>query len=481
MPPLLALLLCSGFVAWLLRLTRRQAGPVTAASWIPTIWVLSIATKPLGVWFGGGDINAAADGSANDRLFQVALLILGCIILSRRRLPWHLIVREHCWLFVLLSYMLASIVWSDIPFVSLKRWIRELVALIMALLLLSERYPREAAELIIRRSVLILIPFSILLIKYYPHLGVEFGRWSGERMWIGVTTQKNGLGRLCLIAAFYLVWSLVRTWRDRKSGIDKRKTYGDLLVLILTLYMLKGPENSYPATAIAALLAAVLLYLGLLMLRRMRINIASPVFPAIILFFIAFGTVTPFVGGASVGVFTGAMGRDETLTGRTDVWASLLPVVKSRPVLGAGFGGFWSPSTREKHMISEAHCGYLEVLLGLGSVGLMLITAFYVSCSRKAHRVLRKDYDWGCLFIGYLLISVIHNVTESSINSFTYHLTAVVLLVSVTAAVPWVGAASGAVKPRRVSNLGNRMGRIRKSPVNDSRVNALPVLRHVAC
>ena len=48
MPRQLALLLCTAFVLFLLRLERRQSAGVSAALWIPTLWMLAIASKPLG-------------------------------------------------------------------------------------------------------------------------------------------------------------------------------------------------------------------------------------------------------------------------------------------------------------------------------------------------------------------------------------------------------------------------------------------------
>ena len=204
MPRQLALLLCTVFVLFLLRIERRQAPSVSLTLWIPTIWMLCIASKPLGVWFGstGGD---AESGSLLDQLFLSALLCLGLFTLASKREVWSNAIKEHPWLVVLIGYMLVSILWSDIPFISFKRWIRELVAVIMAFVLLTERDPQEAMQSILRRTIFILIPFSLLLIKYFPEYGVQYGRWSGGQMWIGVTLQKNGLGRLCLMAASFRV------------------------------------------------------------------------------------------------------------------------------------------------------------------------------------------------------------------------------------------------------------------------------------
>src|SRR5688572_20397736 len=123
MPPLLALLLCSSFVLVLLRWEAAQSrGKVSRALWIPTIWLLSISSKPLAIWFGSvGDPEA---GSPLDRNLQTALLLAGMAILASRRINWRSAFVENRWFVVLIAFKFVSILWSDIPFVSFKRGVR---------------------------------------------------------------------------------------------------------------------------------------------------------------------------------------------------------------------------------------------------------------------------------------------------------------------------------------------------------------------
>ncbi|MCZ7636123.1 MAG: hypothetical protein M5U12_08860 [Verrucomicrobia bacterium] len=181
MPPPLALLLCTSFVLFLLRIERRQAADagVTGAVWIPTLWMLLIASKPLGIWFGiGGD---AESGSSLDRVVLSGLGVAGVMVLARRHFDAVDALRQNQWLVALLVFMLLSTLWSDITFIAIKRWVRQALVVIMALLILSEPNPRLALESLLRRSIYILIPFSILLIKYYPALG------GGIRAMVGAT------------------------------------------------------------------------------------------------------------------------------------------------------------------------------------------------------------------------------------------------------------------------------------------------------
>lgn len=431
MPPQLALIICTVFVIFLLWLDQKQTSKISVALWIPTIWILHTASKPLAVWFelSEGDPES---GSPVDRVFLSGVLCLGMLILTRRKFNWSHAIKEHKWLMLMIGYMLISISWSDIPFISFKRWIREFTALVMALLVATERDPRKALESLFRRSVYILIPFSLLLIKYFQDYGVQYGHWSGERMWIGVTLQKNGLGRLCAISAIFIVWTFIKRWQVRERAIGMFQNLVDLFILILTFMLLKGPPGSYPATGVIALGAGLCTFISFLWMKKQQVYLFNNIFIIIIALFIAIGIATPFAGGALLGKISPLLGRDETLTGRTEIWKGLIKIIEQEPILGAGFGGFWTNERMEIHNIDEAHNGYLDVLLELGCPGILLLSMFLLHCCKRAQREMIHNFNWGLLWICYLVMSVIHNITESSINNLTNHLTAILLFMAVS-------------------------------------------------
>lgn len=431
MPPILALLLCAGFVFFLLRLERKQTPDVSHALWIPTIWMLYIASKPLAVWFApapqfaGGDVDV---GSPLDRNFLTVLLGAGLFVLVRRKFDWFGTLREHRWLVLLLGFMLVSTFWSDIPFISFKRWIRQFEAVIMGLVVVSETSPQQAVYSIFRRATYILVPFSILLIKYFPVYGVQYDRWTGYLMWAGVTTQKNGLGRLCLISGFFLIWTFATRWLRRESGVGKVQTCAELFLLAQILLLLKGPSGvAASATSMATLIASLVTFGGLVWMKRRGEVLRCNILIASIALIIVVGILTPLMGGATVAAFTGTLGRDTTLTGRTDIWAGLVPVAMQHPVLGAGFGGFWTDETVRLYIVNEAHNGYLDVLLETGVIGLFLQSMFLLSSCYKARKALVFDFDLASLCLCLVLMAVLDNVTESSMNVFATQLTASVI------------------------------------------------------
>ncbi len=80
----------------------------------------------------------------------------------------------------------------------------------MALIFLTEPDAKEAMVTLMKRCAYIVVPVSILFIKYYPCLGREFDPWLGRGIWTGISTGKNVLDRDCFILAFFLVWHLLR-------------------------------------------------------------------------------------------------------------------------------------------------------------------------------------------------------------------------------------------------------------------------------
>ena len=427
MPPKLALFICIIYVFLLLRLEHKQAPNVSWVLWIPTCWMLVIASKPLGTWLGSG---GGDGGSPLDQVFLIAILCLGLSILVSRKFGFSLAMKENNALMLLIFYMLVSVFWSEFLFDSIKRWIREFIAIIMAFLVRSEKDPRQAMQSLFKRTIYILIPFSLILIKYFPEYGIQY-RSMGGQMWIGVAMQKNGLGRLCIIAAFYLIWTLVRRWKRIDIPVGKHQTHADLAVLILTLIIMSGPGGQYSATALTSLGIGLIAFVGLLWTQKHRIILGANSLTIIMAFIFVLGALQPFLGGSFLKDTAANFGRDVTLTGRTEIWASLLPDVMQQPIFGSGFASFWSPMAKNFHNIGEAHSGYLDVLLDTGFLGLIFLATFLLSCCRKAQRVLLHDYEWGSLSICFLLMTMIHNITESSFNSFTTPLPAILLFLAV--------------------------------------------------
>jgi exopolysaccharide production protein ExoQ len=435
MPPSVALVLCIAFVAYLFRLDQRHTRDVTRSLWVPTLWLIYCASRPLAVWLGQtslneGDANVEA-GSPVDRAFSTLLMVVSVVIVARRRLNWSQVFRDNTWLFLLFAYMGLSIVWSDYSFVSFKRWIRACGSITMALVILTEPSAREGLESVIRRSVYFLIPFSALLVKYYSLQGQDYNIWTGETMWVGITPQKNCLGRLCLLSAFFLFWEFSRTWRQGNWREAKQKTVADAVVFLMVLWLLIG---SHSATSLAVLMVGMGTFFALVQFREYLKTASAMIEVSVVVLIVVVSMAYLIFGDLVFSAAVGTLGRDMTFTGRTEIWKLLIPIAKNHPVLGMGYGSFWIHPQLPWPGLNEGHNGYLDVALELGGVGLVLLGAFFIWFYRSARQALSQSFDWAAFNICFLLMAVIHNCTESSFVRSTTHLWTFMIFLSVVSA-----------------------------------------------
>jgi exopolysaccharide production protein ExoQ len=210
MPPSVATVIYLLPVVWLFRRDFREKSTATSALWIPFFWVFISGTRFVSQWLeiiglnlGGTSVD---EGSPLDALFFLILILAGLRVLYRRNISLAQFIQENRWVTIYLLYCLVATSWSDLPLVSLKRWIKLMGQPVMALILLSEPDPLESLTRLLKRCAYIIIPVSILFIKYFPQWSTVYDNWTGGRMNTGITTDKNALGCDCFILGFFLVW-----------------------------------------------------------------------------------------------------------------------------------------------------------------------------------------------------------------------------------------------------------------------------------
>lgn len=431
MPAQLALALCALSVLGLLIIEHRRNPDVSFALWVPTIWLLICGSRPLVAWFtpglAQGPIARVEEGSAIDRLVLSSLILIAFFVVKKRKLDIIAAFKNNK--SVLLVYLLigASILWSDFPYVALKRWIRASGVLLMGVLILSEKDPRESLESMLLRTAYVLIPFSLVLIKYFPDLGVEYGRWAGERMWVGVSTQKNGLGQVCGLSVMILIWAALRKWMTVGYFRNRAQVLADTAVLILALHLLRGPGKSYSATSIAVLGVNLILLLYLIRNDARTRWMASH----LKLFLGASAIICVLANQLLLPIVSSLLGRDESITGRTDIWRAVIDAASHNMLFGVGYGSFWGlgEDISARFNVMQAHNGYLGVYLELGLFGLLLLLGFFLAFCGKLKNEAVRSPSW-CIFgICFLATVILYNISESSFFTTNYLWTSFMLLV----------------------------------------------------
>src|ERR1051326_392537 len=121
MPPALASLLTLAFVSFLFWRDNRQQDNVTAALWIPFVWLFLIGSRYVSQWlamfgFSVGGVSVE-EGSPLDAIVFLGLIAIGLLVLVKRRARFSEFARNNGWLTCFLVYCLIAIAWSDFPLV----------------------------------------------------------------------------------------------------------------------------------------------------------------------------------------------------------------------------------------------------------------------------------------------------------------------------------------------------------------------------
>jgi exopolysaccharide production protein ExoQ len=303
------------------------------------------------------------------------------------------------------------LLWSDFPEVSFKRWTKAIGDLLMVLIVLSERDPLASLQRLLSRTAFVLIPLSVLLIKYYPNLGRAYGIWQGEAYYVGVTINKNTLGAICLCLGLGALWRLLSAYRDRELAGRSRKMIAQVLVLVMALWLFK---MAHSMTALSCFMMGGVLLIA----TNLRFVIRRPVLAhGLIAAMLLVSASVLFLDFSPTALKT--LGKDPSLTGRTEVWGTLLSLDRS-PVLGTGFESFWlGPRldalwTKYWWHPNEAHDGYLEVYLNVGWVGIALLGVVLVTSYRAVFRAWRNRVPAGSLCLTYCFVGLAYNFTEAA-------------------------------------------------------------------
>ncbi len=416
MTPDLALLLCAIGVAGLFYLDRGDAQGVTRALWLPTLWLMDIGSRPVSVWLGVGPANPTPqqimEGNPLDAAVFGALLAAGLAVLWRRREQVKPILKLAWPILLYFAYCGMSTLWSAYTEVSAKRWVKSWGDLAMVLIVATEPNISAGLRRLFARVGFVLLPASVMLIKYFPNLGRVHNPHTGLEMNTGVTTNKNVLGVIAFVLALGIFWRLLALFRDKTAPGRRRRLIAWTAAVGFAVWVL---ALSHSDTSIAAaFLGAVLLLLISLPAFRKPAALHALVLAALLA-----GATTYWLGGER-GV-THAMGRKSNLTGRTVIWGAVLHVAADHPIFGAGFESFWLGTNTYRVWallprgvwVNESHDGYIEVYAQLGLVGAALIALLLLGAYRRAAAAFARDPALGALMPAAVVAVAVYNITEA--------------------------------------------------------------------
>jgi exopolysaccharide production protein ExoQ len=450
MNPLVALFLYLVLLCALFRQDPAKTATASAALWVPVIWFGILASRLPSQWLGTtgtSAIQALEEGNWLDRSVYIILILLALHTLRLRSVQWRDVIANNSALVLLIAFSLLSVSWSDFPLISFRRWFRDLGLYLAVLVVVSDDQPLDAIHTTLRRLFYILIPLSITLVKYFPEVGRSYDRWTGVAFYQGVTLGKNSLGALCMISGVFFVWDTARRWPQRGERQTRRVVLLNMAFIGMTLWLLNFSASATSRLCLLLGCLVVVIAYRLIETHPALLKIGVPAAMCVYLILEWLFGVTDIIAEA--------LGRDTSLTGRTDVWDAVL-LLNPSPLLGAGYESFWL-GRRLAVLWSEfwwgpnqAHNGYLEVYLNLGVIGLGILSLVIIATYQKIWAPTHTDLAPLGLALWTILLG--YNVSEAA---FKGHLLWVVFLLATVRLGP-VPIAHGLSTPALLLPAGHR-------------------------
>lgn len=280
----------------------------------------------------------------------------------------------------------------------------------MVLIVCTEPDRLAAVKKLLARLAFLIVPVSILLIKYYPDLGRAYSPWTWTPGFVGVTTNKNELGMICMLLGLGTVWQIVEMVKDRDNLRISPRLIAHGTVFAMSAWLL---HTAGSATSLSCFLigSCLLVVTGMSRLGRR---------PSVVHVMVA--SMVSLVSAAlffDVGSLLKTVGRDPSLTGRTEIWHLVLGLTPNK-LLGTGFQSFWLGPRLEKMWSiywwhpNEAHNGYIETYINLGWVGVVLLAVLLVFGYMRLVSAVRRQQDASTLCLAYFVVAIIYNCTEAA-------------------------------------------------------------------
>src|SRR5262249_48265328 len=248
MIPQVAFILFALGIVGLFYLDRERGARTSPALWIAVVWAFVGASRMFSEWLGTATPVASpgqyVEGSPIDRAILSGLLAVGIVVLITRQRKSAELLRGNKLILVFFVYCALSALWSDFPFVALKRWTKALGNIVMVFVVLTDPNQPVAIKRFLARTGFLLIPVSVLLIKYFPDMGRAYNRWSWQAYYTGASTDKNGLGAICVIFGLASLWRFVEALRENAMPGRRRILMAHGAILAMSMWLFQKADSS---------------------------------------------------------------------------------------------------------------------------------------------------------------------------------------------------------------------------------------------
>jgi exopolysaccharide production protein ExoQ len=337
-------------------------------------------------------------------LFTFTYIVTLFLITLRWKKVTYVFSRDK-YIWVLLAFCALSSFWSIDSDTTIRR-VLGLAGTMLFGLYLASRYTLKQQLKLCAYMLGISAVMCFLFVLFIPKYGM--GADIDTAAWRGIYPQKNILGRTFVLSAAIFFFLAMTTKENRWVSWIGYLTSGVLVFF---------SKSTTSLGNFIIITAAFLIYSRIL---NLKYKLMIPVLTFLSTISIAF--YTWFISQADT--VLGSVGKDTTLTGRSELWAAVLEMITKKPWLGYGYGAFWVEGNSDYSTVLQriqwdapnAHNGFLDVWLGLGMLGVLLfLIGFVINLLRAIYFIKLNQTSENLWLLVYFTFIILSNLTETSL------------------------------------------------------------------
>ncbi|WP_448625858.1 O-antigen ligase family protein [Geodermatophilus sp. URMC 64] len=307
-----------------------------------------------------------------------------------------------------LVWCTASLAWSVTPGQTI-RGVLVSVALSLGVATLAARLGQARSLEALGTALKALILLSWALYLAVPSMGTEQELYHHGAL-TGVFVQRNSAAFVMAVAVLTFLFRALSDASRRRSAV---------LWTIVAAATLVATQSG---TGLAVTTVCALGMLVTVTARRWS-RVTKRCVLAVVLVVAAFLALR---AQAVIGLVSELLGRDDTLTGRTVIWAAIEPYIAARPWHGYGWDALWTADsliTRAMWAVAgfrfpHAHDAYLDVLMQCGIVGLALLALAFLRVLAASGRAVLGGSAAGAWPMVVTVLLLLYGISEQSFMGY---------------------------------------------------------------
>ena len=327
--------------------------------------------------------------------------------------------KENWVVFLIPIWGVASAIWSDVPAIAVRGSIQLILTTIFAVVIAS-----KVPLAILLRAIALAMLLAMLMSFLSSRMALN--GMTGEISLIGIFDSKNFLATNTAMSIFIALTLFLN------QGIDKSSRILGLVLLILSfLVLIKAQSFGAMLFVIMSITLSFITSfyqnLNLHISTRRSINRFSVTLFLCIIAFVIYSLVH-----GTFDEFMYSIGKDPTLTGRTDIWEIGMDIIANNPVLGVGYQSLFYIGNESGEEIWELahvasgsgfnfHNMYVDTAVELGIIGLLmylyLISMFFRQIFSLKKLPLGGAYFFATLIFIFLFLQTF--LEAGWLNQFT--------------------------------------------------------------